>query len=341
MQARPDAAREYGLPAIAPSARRRDRDDRRSTSASATPRSSTTVRPGTRSSRSWRRRAWTRSRSRRPSRSSTRRCWPRWRARRSSSACSTSVDHTVETPDIVAERIRRALPHVPAERIVVAPDCGMKYLPRDCRLREDAGDGGRRRDRPGRGGADWLNSDLSEVTTPRCGQSSRRALTSAASPARAGGSSGSGTSPSRTCRQTWVRRGRIGGDAGLQLSGTVERGRGRSPITGSRGGDGQEAVCRPEHVDTPREHEQLAGEGLESGRRRRLGCPVRRARTLPSARRAGPPAWSRRRTMGERWSTASSVSVARPCSDERLDDGRQARCQGLMRLGRRLLRQPR
>ena len=28
-------------------------------------------------------------------------------------------------------RIRRALPYVPAERIVVAPDCGLKYLPRD------------------------------------------------------------------------------------------------------------------------------------------------------------------------------------------------------------------
>jgi 5-methyltetrahydropteroyltriglutamate--homocysteine methyltransferase len=40
-------------------------------------------------------------------------------------------DMTVETPDTVAERIRRALPHVPAERIVIAPDCGMKYLPRD------------------------------------------------------------------------------------------------------------------------------------------------------------------------------------------------------------------
>jgi 5-methyltetrahydropteroyltriglutamate--homocysteine methyltransferase len=39
-------------------------------------------------------------------------------------------DMTIETPDIVAERIRRALPYVPAERIVVAPDCGMKYLPR-------------------------------------------------------------------------------------------------------------------------------------------------------------------------------------------------------------------
>ncbi len=40
-------------------------------------------------------------------------------------------DAKVETPEIVAERIRRALPHVPAEKIVVAPDCGMKYLPRD------------------------------------------------------------------------------------------------------------------------------------------------------------------------------------------------------------------
>jgi 5-methyltetrahydropteroyltriglutamate--homocysteine methyltransferase len=40
-------------------------------------------------------------------------------------------DMTVETPDTVAKRIRRALPHVPAERIVVAPDCGLKYLPRD------------------------------------------------------------------------------------------------------------------------------------------------------------------------------------------------------------------
>jgi 5-methyltetrahydropteroyltriglutamate--homocysteine methyltransferase len=40
-------------------------------------------------------------------------------------------DHTVETPDVVAARIRRALPHVPAERLVIAPDCGLKYLPRD------------------------------------------------------------------------------------------------------------------------------------------------------------------------------------------------------------------
>jgi 5-methyltetrahydropteroyltriglutamate--homocysteine methyltransferase len=31
----------------------------------------------------------------------------------------------------VAGRIRKALPHAPAERIIVAPDCGMKYLPRD------------------------------------------------------------------------------------------------------------------------------------------------------------------------------------------------------------------
>jgi 5-methyltetrahydropteroyltriglutamate--homocysteine methyltransferase len=37
----------------------------------------------------------------------------------------------VETADTVAERIRRALPHKRPEELVVAPDCGMKYLPRD------------------------------------------------------------------------------------------------------------------------------------------------------------------------------------------------------------------
>jgi 5-methyltetrahydropteroyltriglutamate--homocysteine methyltransferase len=36
-----------------------------------------------------------------------------------------------ETPELVAERIRRALAVVPPERLVVAPDCGMKYLSRE------------------------------------------------------------------------------------------------------------------------------------------------------------------------------------------------------------------
>jgi len=37
----------------------------------------------------------------------------------------------IETPEQVATRIRAALKHVPAERLVLAPDCGMKYLTRD------------------------------------------------------------------------------------------------------------------------------------------------------------------------------------------------------------------
>ena len=37
--------------------------------------------------------------------------------------------HIVETPEEVAARIRRALPHVDAERLIIAPDCGLKYLP--------------------------------------------------------------------------------------------------------------------------------------------------------------------------------------------------------------------
>lgn len=40
-------------------------------------------------------------------------------------------DMLVESPGTVAARIRRALPHVAPERVIVAPDCGLKYLPRD------------------------------------------------------------------------------------------------------------------------------------------------------------------------------------------------------------------
>jgi 5-methyltetrahydropteroyltriglutamate--homocysteine methyltransferase len=42
----------------------------------------------------------------------------------------------VETSEVVAERIRRALTVVPPERLVVAPDCGMKYLPRELAFRK-------------------------------------------------------------------------------------------------------------------------------------------------------------------------------------------------------------
>ncbi len=41
-----------------------------------------------------------------------------------------SDDAPVEDVEVVAERIRNALRHVPAERLILAPDCGMKYLPR-------------------------------------------------------------------------------------------------------------------------------------------------------------------------------------------------------------------
>lgn len=40
------------------------------------------------------------------------------------------ASHEIETPEAVAGRIRAALKYVPAERLVIAPDCGMKYMPR-------------------------------------------------------------------------------------------------------------------------------------------------------------------------------------------------------------------
>lgn len=36
----------------------------------------------------------------------------------------------VESPDTVVQRVERALPHVPPDRVILAPDCGMKFLPR-------------------------------------------------------------------------------------------------------------------------------------------------------------------------------------------------------------------
>ena len=45
--------------------------------------------------------------------------------------CIDLSDMNVETPEVVAGRIRRALPYVAKERVILAPDCGMKYLPRE------------------------------------------------------------------------------------------------------------------------------------------------------------------------------------------------------------------
>ncbi|HEX9822117.1 MAG TPA: 5-methyltetrahydropteroyltriglutamate--homocysteine methyltransferase [Methylomirabilota bacterium] len=45
--------------------------------------------------------------------------------------CLDLNDPAIETPEMVVQRIERALPYVDAGRIVLAPDCGMKYLPRD------------------------------------------------------------------------------------------------------------------------------------------------------------------------------------------------------------------
>ncbi|HVY81807.1 MAG TPA: hypothetical protein VG994_12545 [Steroidobacteraceae bacterium] len=37
----------------------------------------------------------------------------------------------VETPELVKQRVKRALPYIEPERVVLAPDCGMKYLSRE------------------------------------------------------------------------------------------------------------------------------------------------------------------------------------------------------------------
>jgi 5-methyltetrahydropteroyltriglutamate--homocysteine methyltransferase len=40
-------------------------------------------------------------------------------------------DEAIETPETVARRIRQALEYIPAEKIYISPDCGMKFMPRE------------------------------------------------------------------------------------------------------------------------------------------------------------------------------------------------------------------
>jgi 5-methyltetrahydropteroyltriglutamate--homocysteine methyltransferase len=45
--------------------------------------------------------------------------------------CLDLNDPTIETPETVVQRIKRALAYLKPEQVILAPDCGMKYLPRD------------------------------------------------------------------------------------------------------------------------------------------------------------------------------------------------------------------
>jgi 5-methyltetrahydropteroyltriglutamate--homocysteine methyltransferase len=45
--------------------------------------------------------------------------------------CIDLSDMAIETPETVVSRIRKALKYVKPEDVIVAPDCGMKYLPRE------------------------------------------------------------------------------------------------------------------------------------------------------------------------------------------------------------------
>ncbi len=45
--------------------------------------------------------------------------------------CIDLSDPQVESADTVVQRIERALPYIKPENVILAPDCGMKYLPRE------------------------------------------------------------------------------------------------------------------------------------------------------------------------------------------------------------------
>ena len=45
--------------------------------------------------------------------------------------CLNLEDPAIETPLVVASRVKRALQYISPEQVILAPDCGMKYLPRE------------------------------------------------------------------------------------------------------------------------------------------------------------------------------------------------------------------
>ena len=45
--------------------------------------------------------------------------------------CIDLSDMSIESPETIVARVKRALPYVQKENVMLAPDCGMKYLPRD------------------------------------------------------------------------------------------------------------------------------------------------------------------------------------------------------------------
>lgn len=45
--------------------------------------------------------------------------------------CIDLADMNVESPETIVARVKRALPYLKKEDVILAPDCGMKYLPRD------------------------------------------------------------------------------------------------------------------------------------------------------------------------------------------------------------------
>ena len=45
--------------------------------------------------------------------------------------CLNLEDPAIESPVVVASRIKRALQYIRPEQVILAPDCGMKYLPRE------------------------------------------------------------------------------------------------------------------------------------------------------------------------------------------------------------------
>ena len=162
------------------------------------------------------------------------------------------ADDAAETPEQVAERIEAALEAVPAERLQVGPDCGMKYLSLEARRRRSCARSWRARgscasgsSKPARGRA---RSAPRPVTSSRTRASASRMTASRSSVSARNGWNSRARWPSVRDR---ARRARVSRSAGGQRRVGV-------PSPPQRG-EVREVVVGVDQLPSERQHRHVAG----------------------------------------------------------------------------------
>ena len=262
------------------------------------------------------RRAWTSSRS--SSRGAARRTCALFKEFDPPFALGLGVidvkTHDVETPAIVAERIREALEIVPGRRLAVNPDCGLPAPAARRRLRQALRHGGGHAARPAGARRGVSPNRRSREPAGRRARPGGSATSSSWSPRRSGARRSSSRSPRAWRGVPDVVAGSITSYAGGAMGhdplrvGTAARARGLTPnihltcVSQDRRGLAQDprGPARARHRERLRAHRRLPATRGRAARRRApssISTPSSSSGSIDELRRGGPRLSHRRRRL--------------------------------------------